>query len=71
MGKNKLISDVPIEKMSREADSVEVIFVKDGSNIMSYIGRLRKKIGLEAGKNPRNISFCGGKKKSRFGSLAK
>ena len=55
MGKNKLISDVPIEKMSREADSVEVIFVKDGSNIMSYIGRLRKKIGLEAGKNIQTV----------------
>ena len=55
MGKNKLISDVPIEKMSREADSVDVIFVKDGSNIMSYIGRLRKKIGLEAGKNIQTV----------------
>ena len=63
MGKNKLISDVPIEKMSREADSKEQIyvaiwngkFVKDGSNIMSYIGRLRKKIGLEAGKNIQTV----------------
>ena len=30
-------------------------FVKDGSNIMSYIGRLRKKIGLEAGKNIQTV----------------
>ena len=27
MGKNKLINGVPIEKMSREADSVEVMYV--------------------------------------------